>query len=611
MHEWISPMHSYCKMVFMRMRIRSVFLFFIMFSLPVFSQPSGEKKKEYNPEYFFEELFIMTDRGTYISGEEVWLKVWKTNGLNHAPCDISKVVYLELLDKNNFPVRQLKFMTDGNSGSSGFTLPYDISSGNYLIRAYTSWMKNFPADLFCYKEITVINPFEKIENLKPSSDPVTSEPGIKPDSNTTANKSISHSSNNQLVIKLVPGKYEYSQREKVNIVISVTDMAGNPVEADMSVSVTKKGISGSVSRNSLTMPGHTAIVSGTLKAINDTILYLPELEGLILSGNMRLKSTHEPIPNADLSLSYIGKTARNQFGKTDYNGGFYFLVKEPGLNEIVIQPLSPDITGYYVELNQPFLNSFNSLRVSPLNIDTSKIRAIDNAVISMQVFNIYEPLRISKSNISGTISHDFFGKPENTIKLSDYIELTSVREVVKEIIPNVYTLKQNGKYDFKLINKFKGQPFENKPLVLVDGVPVYDLEKVLSINSKDIERTDVINTRYFCSELVFDGIISFISRKGDLSAMEFDNSVFRQVYESCQAELHFHSPDYSADSVRNSHIPDFRNTLYWNPSVNTKKDGKTEAVFYTSDESAEYTITVEGMTPEGKRGFSTSNMIVK
>ena len=93
--------------------------------------------------------------------------------------------------------------------------------------------------------------------------------------------------------------------------------------------------------------------------------------------------------------------------------------------------------------------------------------------------------------------------------MSDYIELTSIREVVKEIIPNVYTLKQNGKYDFKLINKFRGQPFENKPLVLVDGVPVYDFEKVLNISSKDIEKADVINTRYFFSENVFDGIVSF------------------------------------------------------------------------------------------------------
>jgi hypothetical protein len=229
----------------------------------------------------------------------------------------------------------------------------------------------------------------------------------------------------------------------------------------------------------------------------------------------------------------------------------------------------------------------------------------------MQINNLYEPFRQSIKEVSKTIIPDFYGQAENTIKMSDYIELTSLREVVKEIIPNVYTLKQNGKYDFKLINKFRGQPFENKPLVLVDGVPIYDFEKVLNINSKEIEKTDIINTRYFYSENVFDGIVSFITRKGNLSVMEFDNSIFRQVYEACQVSTDFYSPDYSSDLLKNSHIPDFRNTLYWKPDLLTTKDGKTEIGFFTSDESTEYTIVVDGISSDGKTGSSTAAFTVK
>jgi hypothetical protein len=206
---------------------------------------------------------------------------------------------------------------------------------------------------------------------------------------------------------------------------------------------------------------------------------------------------------------------------------------------------------------------------------------------------------------------DFYGKPENTIKMADYIELTSLREVVKEIIPNVYTLKQSGKYDFKLINKYRGQPFENKPLVLIDGVPVYDFEKVLGISSKEIERADVINTRYFISENVFDGIISFVTKKGNLSVMEFDNSLFRQVYEGCQDPNEFYSPDFSSSALKNNRIPDFRNTLLWKPDLQTNKEGKAEVAFFTSDESSDFTIVVEGITPDGKTGYSSASFIVK
>ena len=59
--------------------------------------------------------------------------------------------------------------------------------------------------------------------------------------------------------------------------------------------------------------------------------------------------------------------------------------------------------------------------------------------------------------------------------------MTSLKEVVKEIIPGVSTVRKNDKINFKLYYQSQSKPFENNPLVLVDGVPVYDLEKV-SIN---------------------------------------------------------------------------------------------------------------------------------
>jgi hypothetical protein len=228
----------------------------------------------------------------------------------------------------------------------------------------------------------------------------------------------------------------------------------------------------------------------------------------------------------------------------------------------------------------------------------------------MQVFNIYEPLKDMVKQVSTTHAYDFYGKPEKTIKMSDYIELTTVREVVKEILPNVYTAKQNGKLNFKLINKFS-QPFENKPLVLVDGVPIYDFEKVLSVNSKEIESADIINTRYYYSEYIFDGIVSFVTKKGNLSAIEFDNSIFRQAYEAYQVQNEFSSPDYSTHLLKESRIPDFRNTLFWKPDLNTGKDGKADVEFFTSDESVEYTIVVEGISPDGRSGQTSMPFIVK
>ncbi len=586
-------------------------LIYILFSQILYSQQLKEKSDEQSIKSFKEELYISTDHDIYLPGEEVWFKVYKINGLTHSPSDISKVVYLELLDKNNFPLRQLKVKTDLSSGSSRFILPDNISSGNYLIRAYTNWMKNFSPDLFFYKTLSVINPFESIDHLKlPTADTVDRKSKflIIDDKGTRIReKSVLGANSEGLTYTITIDKPEYTPREKVKISLSATDRSGKPVETDMSVSVAKSAIV-SQSGNS----GFNGFyLNNGIVAVDSEPRYLPELEGHLISGNIRMKVTDEPLKNIDVSLAYVGKTARCQFTKTDINGQFNFVVRGSGMNEIVIQPLSSDITGYYIELNQSFSASFSNFKPTPFFLDSSNIVQINNAIVSMQIQNIYEPFRQNSEAALKTSIPDFYGRPENSIKMSDYIELTSVREVVKEIIPNVYTQKQNGKYDFKLINKFKGQPFENKPLILVDGVPIYDFEKVLSINSKEIERVDVINTRYFFSENIFDGIVSFITKKGNLSAMQYDNSIFRQVYEACQLHREFFSPDYSSSILKNSHIPDYRNTIYWNPDLRTTVNGKTEIEFFTSDEKAEYTIIVEGISNDGRTGLSRTSVIVK
>ena len=602
-----------------KLNMRILFLLTFLFSRQSYSQQLIDKTSDSDIRNFKEEIFVRTDRDIYISGEEVWFKAYTLNGLANTQDDISKVVYLELLDKNNFPLRQVKVKIEKSSGSASFILPDNISSGNYLIRAYTNWMKNFSTDEFFYRTISVINPFESIDHLKippdnKSSDSVNAIAGAQQQGSIydiEGNQIIKRFSagDNKKVInyKITLDKPVYGSRERIRMEISASDMAGNPVETSLSVSVAKSGVVNSPGVSSFYRTGSA---DSRIHRV-DGPENLAELEGHIISGYLRLKTTDEPLKNTDISLSFVGKTARCQFSKTDDKGAFNFVVKESGLNEIVIQPLSPDISGYYIELNQPFSSIFSKFKPAEFYLDSSRLDQINKVIISMQVNNIYEPFRQTRSDESTTVIPDFYGKPESTIIMADYIELTSLKEVVKELLPNVYTLKQNGKHDFKLINKFRGQPFENKPLVLVDGVPVYDFEKVLSINSKEIEKAEIINTMYFISGNVFDGIVSFITKKANLGVMEFDNSIFRQAYEGCQVQNSFYSPDYSAAATKDKHIPDFRNTLYWKPDLQTGKDGKGEIEFFTSDESSDYEIVVEGISPDGKTGYNSASFRVK
>ena len=121
----------------------------------------------------------------------------------------------------------------------------------------------------------------------------------------------------------------------------------------------------------------------------------------------------------------------------------------------------------------------------------------------------------------------------------------------------------------------------------------------------------MINLRYFLDGQVFEGIIHFVTVEGKMAGLEVDRAVFRQAYAVFSVESGFRSPVYNNDSLKSSPLPDFRNTLYWNPNLFTREDGNTRFEFYTADETGDYTVFVEGISPEGKSGFIFKKLLIK
>jgi hypothetical protein len=120
----------------------------------------------------------------------------------------------------------------------------------------------------------------------------------------------------------------------------------------------------------------------------------------------------------------------------------------------------------------------------------------------------------------------------------------------------------------------------------------------------------VLTTRYFISDIVLDGIIHFVSNEGNLGVLDFDRSVYRLQYELSHGKTKFFSPDYSSENSVNNRIPDFRNTLYWDPDLSTTKNGKTNVSFFSSDEPSAYMIIVEGFTSDGRHGSSSIPLVI-
>jgi len=123
-----------------------------------------------------ETILIHTDRRIYIAGETTWFCCNLINEDQRRRSPSSKVVYLELLNPLNMPVIQQKVLLHNGTGQGCFEIPDSASTGNYILRAYTSWMKNFGPEDFFYGSLQVFNPYKKqpawIRNNQEPSQPV-------------------------------------------------------------------------------------------------------------------------------------------------------------------------------------------------------------------------------------------------------------------------------------------------------------------------------------------------------------------------------------------------------------------------------------------------------
>ena len=78
-----------------------------------------------------------------------------------------------------------------------------------------------------------------------------------------------------------------------------------------------------------------------------------------------------------------------------------------------------------------------------------------------------------------------------------------------------------------------------------------------------------------------------------------------------QEPVAFYSPKYDKGNKDNALIPDFRSTLYWNPSLQTDSSGECYFLFYSADKATTYKVVIEGLTEEGEMVYETREFEIK
>jgi hypothetical protein len=341
------------------------------------------------------------------------------------------------------------------------------------------------------------------------------------------------------------------------------------------------------------------IISGNIPQFE----YQRETEGHYLSGRLVGKNTLESDSGKCLFLSTPGKNAGFRYARTGKDGSFTFsLPIAEEINDLIIQPEIADgnsvirIGSSYAEDNI----SFTKID------DTSAIVVpdyISRLSINHQVRKIYE------SASSGDpvypehklpVTKRFYGKPDIEIRLADYIDLPDMQEVFFELIPGVSLRNRRSVYSMHVEDPVNDRILDKPPIMFIDGVVVNDPSVIAGLDPEKIEKIDAVKGLYLTGDYMFFGIVHVISTAGDFSMVTLPDYAVRLKYRVVEPVRSFYTEDHSASGLKKSRIPDFRNTLHWNPSLKPGNDGKIRTEFWSSDVTGDYEVNIQGFTSDGK-----------
>ena len=502
---------------------------------------------------------IYTDKDCYLAGEELWVKVCLDD--NALPGNImSRVAYIELCDTAQVRAQGKIALTDG-MGWACIHLPQTMHSGMYQLTAYTRYMRNLQTDCFPRKNVAVLNSLgaSKDDNL------------VVNDSNVFQAKMDASKPQSKI---LKGNKEVYGLREKV--ILDWSPQLGKAKE--LALSVVRKDCEVKMTNPEIAYP---VPVEGER--------WLPECEGHMVAGRIE----GEDYPESVLTqLSCVGKEMKVFEGKKQEKGTYRFYTY--GIHnqqDIVLSALDHEGQAYRMEIETPFVE------LIPDQVPDLHCQYEDSALIARSV-----ALQLTKSMpkvvYPKVLEEAIYGQlPSKTYNLDEYVRFNTVKECIIEFVLGVAMDKDKDKTVIRMLQE-NSKAYNMFPvLVLVDGIAFYDHSEVLAYNAHNIHYIHQYRGNYALGEMVYGGILSLVTHRGTLPDMRIKDEMQMVSYEFPQDRPMFEMPNYEDAEIKESRRPDFRHTMYWNPSV----EGKAGVEFYTSDLEGTYIATLQGVTADGQK----------
>ncbi|MFI5193274.1 MAG: hypothetical protein ACHQD7_04435 [Chitinophagales bacterium] len=452
-----------------------------------------------------------------------------------------------------------------------------------------------------------------------------------------------------LSINATTGKSEYGIRNEIQLDLSSATADGQPVPADMSLAVYRLD---SLQQADATDIGHYLWLTSDLGAAIESpdyyfendgipkteamdnlmlthgwrrfswdaitgnqaipIEYAPECGGHILEGKLVDNRTGAPVIQQESYLSVPSTRTQFRTNRSDSLGRVKFEMDNfYGSQEIILQTDPAEDSSCHFEMESPFAHTFTSVLPEQDKQPIFNIPELTDRSVQAQVQHIYHGIKLQQFKMPVLDTSTFYVVPDEKYLLDDYTRFQTMEEVLREYVRSVNVVRKRDKFQLYVFNPPFREFFSGKPLILFDGVPVFEPDKLFHQDPMKIRRLDLVTQNYFLGYKSFEGIVNVTTYRGDLDGFDLDPRATVLDYPGIPEQREFFSPVYETEQEVSSRIPDFRTLLYWTPQIKTGISGKEKLRFFTSDVPGRYAIVVQGITANGEPGSRTIYFTVK
>ncbi len=344
------------------------------------------------------------------------------------------------------------------------------------------------------------------------------------------------------------------------------------------------------------------VKTGTL-SFNSTSakMFLPEARGMLVTGYVFDKASGNPTNGIIAYLSIPGRNTRFFASKSKSDGSLAFeLNKVYGENEVVVQTDYTRDSTYRIEIDNPYSQEYMDLALPEFTLSESVADWLIEKSQQMQVVNAYQKYNPSKPTITEIDSSAFYITPDASYILDDYTRFIVMEEVMREYIAGVNVRKNKDGFHFMVIDIEKNIVYEDNPLMLLDGVPVFDADEIIALDPLKIQRIQTVNQRFGKGAIDCQGIVNYTTYKGNLNGYTLHPGTLTFRYDGVQIPMLSPEINYLPSNDKNSRTPDYRTTLCWIPCAPGMDIKNIPQGIFASDASGDYVVTINAITKDGK-----------